>query len=472
MLLNKVPINRASKRQSGFTILEVGIASVLVAMLGSSVLMFIADELRTSEAQSAGLALTALNTAVSEYEAQFAINLTNHTAVPIPGYANVANPYAPTTTELYELGFLKTPVPTGVYGVTISQPVQNGTPSGMVWLIKPFTDNLNQPSMALAGAAMIAAGGDAAFSTVASPGVVEGADGWTATNPQTNTAAVLAMRNGAGSAAYVRLDGSTPMQGSESFNGYNLTNAGTVSAATVNAQTVAASGNTSGATLTATAEGNDVFFGSSALYSDGWNTVIRNTGGALYVQNFSGTAEPVVASQFIAPAGNGVQIGSSYYYGDSWNSAIRQNGTLYVQNQAGSGAANVDANRLTAEEYVQVNGWAAVGWGCSPSGLLGQDGSGKVLNCVNGVWQNLGGGSGPYNGEMYGVSTGYGGCYTLPPYGQWAVYIGSISYWPPSGTSGAGGVYASGVYSGGAGWCAQKNGGSMDQLMGYAWRIS
>ena len=48
MLLNKVPINRASKRQSGFTILEVGIASVLVAMLGSSVLMFIADELRTS----------------------------------------------------------------------------------------------------------------------------------------------------------------------------------------------------------------------------------------------------------------------------------------------------------------------------------------------------------------------------------------------------------------------------------------
>lgn len=261
---------------------------------------------------------------------------------------------------------------------------------------------------------MISAGGDAALSTLVSPSVVTGADGWNATNPQTNTAAIVAMRNGAGSAAFLRLDGSTPMEGNLSMNGYNVTNvnnlaatsatvsslsAGNITASgnvsvsggvsasgNVTGANLAASGNTSGGTLTATSYGNDVYFGSSALYSDGWNSVIRNTGGALYVQDFSGNAKPVVASQYVAPAGNGVQIGSSYYYGDGTNSAIRQNGTLYVQNQAGSGAANIDTNRVVAEEYVQINGQANPGWGCSPNGLVGRDGSGNPLSCVNGVW--------------------------------------------------------------------------------------
>ena len=424
---------RKNPAPQGFTLVEVGIAAVLVAMIGSGVLMFIADELRTSEAQSAGTSLATLNSAVSAYEAQFAANLASHTTIPIPGYANVANPYAPTVTELTELGFLKTPVPLGVYGISINSTVTNGLPSGMVWRIAPFLDNLGRPSQDLAAAAMISAGGDAAFSTTASPSIVTGADGWNATNPQANTAAIVAMRNGSGSAAYLRLDGSTPMQGSLNVNNNNITNANAVSAANVTTGSLSsgsistgnltasgaisaggnitganlgASGNVSGSTLTATAMGNDVYFGSSALYSDGWNTVIRNTGGALYVQNFSGAALPIVTSQVVTPAGNGVQVGSSYFYGDGSNSAVRQNGTLYVQNQAGSGAANLDANWLTAEGYVQTNGYASAGAGCGPNGLMARDASGPLF-CVNGVWTspNSGGAQGTWCGYLVSYMT-------------------------------------------------------------------
>jgi type II secretory pathway pseudopilin PulG len=403
-----------TKKNSGFTLVEVGIVSVLMAVLVAGGLMYAADQLRTSTAQATGTALASLNTAVNAFEAKYSVNLANHTAVPIPGYANVVNPYAPTTTELTELGFLKTSVPGGIYGIAINPTVVNGTPSGMVWAIKPFTDNLGHPSQDLAGAAMISAGGDAAISTLASPSIVAGIDGWSAANPVPNTAAILAMRNGAGSAAYVRLDGSTPMQGSLNLNGNNLTSvnsvaanavsSGTVTATTANAGTLnsttlyasqagitnasitnLSTTNLTSQTLTATAIGNDVFFGTSALYSDGWNTVIRNPGAA-YIEDFNGNLRPLVASQLVTTGGNGLQVGSSYYYGDGTNSAIRQNGQLLVQNQAGTGAASIDAARVTAEEYVQINGGAGAGSGCAPNGLIGRDGAGAPLFCINGVW--------------------------------------------------------------------------------------
>lgn len=219
--------------------------------------------------------------------------------------------------------------------------------------------------------------------------------------------------------------------------------------------------------------GDGVYIGSSAIYSDGWNLIVHSAGGgALYVQNSAGTAEPVVASQFVAPAGNGVNIGGSYYYGDGTNSAVRQPGTFYVQNQAGSGAANLDAATISAESTLQVHGVASKGAGCSPNGSIAQDGTGAPLFCVNGAWASVSGGSGPYNNELYAINTGYGGCYTLPGYGTWAVVINSIQYWNPSGTSGAGPTIAQGVYGGGTQFCAPANGTNLTQLLGSAWRIS
>jgi type II secretory pathway pseudopilin PulG len=48
-------------------------------------------------------------------------------------------------------------------------------------------------------------------------------------------------------------------------------------------------------------------------------------------------------------------------------------------------------SRLTAGEYVQVNGTAAVGAGCGPAGLIGQDGTGALLQCEQGIWRKTGG---------------------------------------------------------------------------------
>ncbi|WP_394854370.1 shufflon system plasmid conjugative transfer pilus tip adhesin PilV [Klebsiella michiganensis] len=44
--------------------------------------------------------------------------------------------------------------------------------------------------------------------------------------------------------------------------------------------------------------------------------------------------------------------------------------------------------RLTTNEFLQINGQASVGGGCSPNGLQGRTSAGQLLSCVNGVWTN------------------------------------------------------------------------------------
>ena len=399
------PILRASReRVGGFTLVEVGIAATLGAMLMSGALLFLSDYLRGQAAQAQGQALFAINQATNSYESKYSTQLANNQPIAIPGYANVVNIYSPTLAELFELGLLPNATPSGSYGIQINRTLVGGVPSGLVWINTPFVNNNGQVDQSLVGEAMLAAGGDAGMSTQGNPSHVVGADGWTAANPvSSNPAGIIAMRNGAGSGAYLRLDGSTPMQGGLNLNGNNITNSGTIATGTLNATTtttgtlssgtvsasgninganLAASGNTSGAILTASAYGNDVYFGSSVLYSDGWNSVIRNNGGALYVQDKFGNNMPVVGSQFygnqfngsvVAPSGNSVQVGSSYYYGDGWNSAVRQNGGFYIQNPDGSQLQNAFA----ADVWIAAAGkWAS---------QLG--GSGGTFSVSSGGWQ-------------------------------------------------------------------------------------
>lgn len=42
--------------------------------------------------------------------------------------------------------------------------------------------------------------------------------------------------------------------------------------------------------------------------------------------------------------------------------------------------------RMTANEYLYIGGGAAEGTGCGPNGLVGRNGAGALLSCVNGVW--------------------------------------------------------------------------------------
>ncbi|MHB1707206.1 MAG: shufflon system plasmid conjugative transfer pilus tip adhesin PilV, partial [Acidithiobacillus sp.] len=148
-----------------------------------------------------------------------------------------------------------------------------------------------------------------------------------------------------------------------------------------------------------------------------------------------------------------LQIGSNYYYGDGTNAAVRTPGSFYIQNQNGSGAAQIaevsnvwgsgelqggyinstgDVNAQnaltvgpasgyggnwgansagnssqTGNAYVggqvtanydatlgTAGGSANIGWGCSPNGAIAANanGSGQVLACQGGSWQAMGGG--------------------------------------------------------------------------------
>lgn len=58
---------------------------------------------------------------------------------------------------------------------------------------------------------------------------------------------------------------------------------------------------------------------------------------------------------------------------------IQSNGTLTA------------AGRITAGEYVQVNGVATEGGGCSPNGLVARASDGTLLSCTSGTWQGSGG---------------------------------------------------------------------------------
>lgn len=77
-------------------------------------------------------------------------------------------------------------------------------------------------------------------------------------------------------------------------------------------------------------------------------------------------AATVTANNVVTAAGNGVQIGSSYYYGDTANSAIRQSGSLYIQNQAGTAAANIaqvgniNSSGTVTAAAAQINGAANI----------------------------------------------------------------------------------------------------------------
>lgn len=76
---------------------------------------------------------------------------------------------------------------------------------------------------------------------------------------------------------------------------------------------------------------------------------------------------------------------------------------------------NVASNgRVSAGEYFQVAGWAGEGNWCPTNGLIGQDGTGRILNCVNNYWRNaIGAPSGlrgafyPFRGQSISCHDGY-----------------------------------------------------------------
>jgi prepilin-type N-terminal cleavage/methylation domain-containing protein len=67
-------------------------------------------------------------------------------------------------------------------------------------------------------------------------------------------------------------------------------------------------------------------------------------------------------------------------------------GNYYVDPNGASRLNSVTANavtstgRLSTNEYLYIGGIAYPGSGCSPNGLVGRDGAGKLVSCESGVW--------------------------------------------------------------------------------------
>ncbi|WP_252369792.1 shufflon system plasmid conjugative transfer pilus tip adhesin PilV [Escherichia coli] len=92
--------------------------------------------------------------------------------------------------------------------------------------------------------------------------------------------------------------------------------------------------------------------------------------------------------------------GDTGWYSEKWgggfhmtdSSWIRayQNKGIYTGGQVQAGTVQSNG-RMTANEFLQINGVATAGWGCSPNGLVGRDAAGGILSCQSGVWRrNIG----------------------------------------------------------------------------------
>lgn len=79
--------------------------------------------------------------------------------------------------------------------------------------------------------------------------------------------------------------------------------------------------------------------------------------------------------------------------------------SIYTSGEIKGGAVTSDG-RLTAGEFVQVNGVATAGNGCSPNGLVGRDAAGGILSCQSGVWKSSGAGKPGYYCRYTSMSKG------------------------------------------------------------------
>ncbi len=163
---------------------------------------------------------------------------------------------------------------------------------------------------------------------------------------------------------------------------------------------------------TITANGDVVANG--AAYSNNWFRSNGNTG--WYSQTYGG----------------------GWYMTDgSWIRAYGDKG-IYTGGQVQAGTVQSNG-RLTAGEYVQINGLAAPGGGCSPDGLISKANNGSgILQCKGGLWVGMGGGiSASVN--VYGPSTCGNGSVlsvtTTCPAGYYAANAGSqVTYYYGAGT--------------------------------------
>lgn len=151
------------------------------------------------------------------------------------------------------------------------------------------------------------------------------------------------------------------------MGGNNITNAATTTTTTLNATnanaTTVTATNVNSTNVTATNVNAQTTRTAGETYTGGW---FRTTGDTGWYNEKWGGGFNMTDSTWIRAYNN-----KSIYTGG--------------QVQAGTIQSN---GRMTANEFVQVNGVATAGASCSPNGLIGRDASGGILSCQSGVWKS------------------------------------------------------------------------------------
>ncbi|MEN3262442.1 shufflon system plasmid conjugative transfer pilus tip adhesin PilV [Sodalis endosymbiont of Spalangia cameroni] len=81
--------------------------------------------------------------------------------------------------------------------------------------------------------------------------------------------------------------------------------------------------------------------------------------------------------------------GGGFYMSDNdWVRSVNNKG-IYTGGQLKGGTVRADG-RLSAGEFLQLEGTAQPGWGCGPNGLVGRTPEGALLSCQYGVWKGAG----------------------------------------------------------------------------------
>lgn len=247
---------RSLQRQRGFTLIEIAIAATLAAIAVAVGLYFQAQEMSYSVARAQADQLKVLNNSLGTYETVYFTNLVNNTAIP-----GVANIYAPTVTELKNIGVLDNSFsPNSYYSGTYNTSLRlaptgctAGTCDifGLTYLTTPILGRDGKVDNGAVGEAMLRAGGDAGYSNDLNPGTLSGGSGsWSTPNPLGAVSGILAMRVGYGSQGFtqfLRRDGTLPMTGSLDMGNQNIKNANAINA---NTETLTGDLNAANANLT------------------------------------------------------------------------------------------------------------------------------------------------------------------------------------------------------------------------------
>lgn len=311
------------------------------------------------------------------------------------------------------------------------------TINGLIITNKPWADG-KQINHDLLGLAMRAAGADSGVSKNNTQ--ISGYSGvWTEKQSDFSSitkAGQLAYRAGFDSGmytVYLRRDGTLPMTGDLNLDGHNINNIKDVNASgAVNAGSVKSAGRIEGSTIHSAgfiSAGGAVDAGGELSARNGYGDVI-SLGGDAYGNDYEiRLGSPKTLTVFspngrytttmqvrrnvkiderlglmgtdpnVLPAGWGGGLTTTDVYangtvglgsGGGLSAYINSSGNVFASNNITGGSVTSNG-RLTAGEFVQVNGVANEGSGCSPNGLIGRDSTGAMLSCQSGAWRKSSG---------------------------------------------------------------------------------